>query len=64
MVAAVIARRAGIGLSFYNASELPLYYGGDSKTIFPKGDLRAAVGKDRLKISYKPYEIGQVLTLK
>ena len=58
LVAAVIARRAGIGLSFYNASELPLYYGGDSKTIFPKGDLRAAVGKDWLKIPYKPYEIG------
>ena len=58
LVAAVIARRAGIGLSFYNASELPLYYGGDSKTIFPKRDQRAAVGKDRLKIPYKPYEIG------
>ena len=56
--AALIARRAGVNLTFYDASEIPLYYGGEKRRIIPYGDLRAAMGKSSLYIPYKPYEVG------
>ena len=59
LLASRLASAAGGSLTFYSASEVPIYYGAAGRTeVYPKGQLLEDTQMSTVILAFSPYEMG------